>query len=433
MANLEYQNNAEELDLEEAKKMKMMKKKEEEEEMEEGTMGHFPNPRGDKAMPLDKKSVSKMKNMADMEEEAEEEEEEESGKKKMMMMKKKKMSEETLAATTIRTHKTADAPMDDPKAISASKIGMMTSMMGMMSTMHKDDMTSFFDKVQALYHKGKDWGIGNESGHNKDSISTTLGKGNMTPEPMPKLDSKNHWLEDVQAIFQGEDLTEEFRDNVATIFGAAVEARVIAESVRLEEAYEAKLNEELAIFSEEVTSKLDTYLDYVVEQWMKENEVAVESTLRNELAEEFVEGLKSLFAEHYINVPEDKVDVLEVMAEKVAALEEKMDEVISENVELKNFALEVQKEEIFEEVASDLALTQREKFGALAEGIEFDGDLETYGKKLMIVKENYFRGETSTRSSNIEEETFEGDVTETKNVDPRVNAYASVLSRTLKK
>jgi hypothetical protein len=426
MANLEYQNGAEELDLEEAKKMKMMKKREEE-DMEEG----FPNPRGEHGMPLDKKAVGKMKSAAKLEAYEDGECDDKDDMKKMKM--KKKMSEETLAATTIRTHKTADAPMDDSKALSSSKIGMMTSMMGMMSTMHKDDMTSFFDKVQDLFHKGKDWGVGNEEGHNKDSISTTLGKGPMTKDPMPKLDSKNHWLEDVQAIFQGEDLTEEFRDNVATIFGAAVEARVIAESVRLEEAYEAKLNEELAIFNEEVTSKLDTYLDYVVEQWMKENEVAIESTLRNELAEEFVEGLKSLFAEHYINVPENKVDVLEAMADKVAALEEKMDEVISENVELKNFALEVQKEEIFEEVASDLALTQREKFGALAEGIDFDGDLETYGKKLMIVKENYFRGETSTRSSNIEEETFEGDVAETKGVDPRVNAYASVLSRTLKK
>ena len=132
----------------------------------------------------------------------------------------------------------------------------------------------------------------------------------------------------IEEMFNGQDLSEEFKDNVATIFEAAVSAKLIAETVRLEEEFETKLAEEIAIFNEEVTSKLDTYLDYCVENWMKENEVAIESTLRNELASEFVEGLKDLFAEHYINVPEDKVDVLEAMAEKVAALEARLDETI---------------------------------------------------------------------------------------------------------
>jgi len=168
MANLEYQNGAEELDLEEAKKMKMMKKCEEE-DMEEG----FPNPRGEHGMPLDKKAVGKMKSAAKLEAYEDGECDDKDDMKKMKM--KKKMSEETLAATTIRTHKTADAPMDDSKALSSSKIGMMTSMMGMMSTMQKDDMTAFFDKVQDLYHKGKDWGVGDESGHNKHSIDATSG------------------------------------------------------------------------------------------------------------------------------------------------------------------------------------------------------------------------------------------------------------------
>ena len=155
---------------------------------------------------------------------------------------------------------------------------------------------------------------------------------------------------------------------------------------------------------------------------------------RNELAEEFVEGLKNLFAEHYINVPEDKVDVLEAMAEKVAALEVKLDESISENVELKNNLLVSSANEIFENISSDLALTQREKFAALAEGIEFDGDLEVFEKKLMIVKENYFKNDATVSSSNIEEETFEGEINEsTVNVDPSVNRYVQALARTVKK
>jgi uncharacterized protein YjgD (DUF1641 family) len=245
---------------------------------------------------------------------------------------------------------------------------------------------------------------------------------------MPKLNVK----EDIEEMFNGQDLSEEFKDNVATLFEAAVSARVIAEQTRLEEEYETKLQEEVSSIAEEMTSKLDTYLDYVVENWMKENEVAIESTLRNELAEEFIEGLKNLFAEHYISVPEEKVDVLEAMAEKVEALESRLDETISENVELKNYFVEGQRLEIVSELASDLALTQQDKFSALVEGIEFDGDLDVYAKKLMIVKENYFRNE-ATSSSSIEEETFEGEISETRNIDPSVGRYLAAISRTVKK
>jgi hypothetical protein len=166
-----------------------------------------------------------------------------------------------------------------------------------------------------------------------------------------------------------------------------------------------------------------------------ENEVAIESTLRNEIMEEFMDGLKNLFSEHYISVPEDKVDVLEALAEKVNVLEEKLDETISENAALKGTLIEDQARDIFVELASDLALTQQEKFAALAEGIEFDGNLNTYAKKLNIIKENYFRNETTTYSSNIEEETFEGELTESTNryVDPNVNRYVQAISRNIKK
>ena len=125
-------------------------------------------------------------------------------------------------------------------------------------------------------------------------------------------------------------------------------------------------------------------------------------------------------------------DVLEAMAEKVEALESRLDETISENVELRNFVVENERQDIVESLASDLALTQQEKFAALVEGIEFDGDLDIYAKKLMIVKENYFKNET-TSSSSIEEETFEGEVCVSKNMDPTVGRYLDAISRTVKK
>jgi hypothetical protein len=369
--------------------------------------------------------LDEAKHKAKAEEGEEEEEEEESSKK--AHKGKKKMDEETLAASSLHPKARPSEPM--------SKLGAMHGVMNVMAGMGSSDLVNFFNQVQAQFGPGKDWGVGDKSAANQSTIdmkpSDATGKSApKSRDVMPKLNVK----EDIDEMFAGQDLSEEFKDNVSTLFEAAVSARLIAETVRLEEEFETKIQEELAIFNEEVTSKLDTYLDYVVENWMKENEVAIESTLRNELSGEFIEGLKNLFAEHYINVPEDKVDVLEAMAEKVAVLETKLDETISENVELKNFVVENQAREVFVELASDLALTQQEKFAALAEGIEFDGDLDIYTKKLMIVKENYFNNEAPVRSSNIEEETFEGDLNESmRSVDPTVGRYLDAITRTVKK
>jgi hypothetical protein len=234
-------------------------------------------------------------------------------------------------------------------------------------------------------------------------------------------------------MFDGQDLSEEFKESVETLFEAAISARLSLETARLDEEYETKLQEELSVFQEETTTKLDSYLDYVVENWMAENAVAIESTLRNELVDEFVEGLKNLFAEHYIDVPQQKIDVVEALAEKVEALENKLDEMISENVDLKSVLSESKAQEIFVELSSDLALTQQEKFASLAEGIEFDGNLSTYEKKLKIIKENYFKSETSSYSSNIEEETFEGELTENVHIDPSVNRYVRAISKNIKR
>jgi hypothetical protein len=250
---------------------------------------------------------------------------------------------------------------------------------------------------------------------------------------MPKL-KKLSVKEDVEEMFAGSDLSEEFKDNAATLFEAAVNARAMVEIARLEEEYAAAFEESVVEITEELTSKLDSYLDYVTEQWMEANEVAIESTLRNELMEEFIDGLKGLFAEHYIDVPQEKVDVLEALATKVEDLEATLDETINENVELKKVVADVEKDSILESLSEGLALSQVEKFKALAEGIDFDGDLETYARKLAFVKESYFTAKKSVVSTNIEEETFEGEVsTTTVSVDPTVNRYVQAISKTVKK
>jgi hypothetical protein len=256
------------------------------------------------------------------------------------------------------------------------------------------------------------------------------GSGPKTKDAMPKLGVR----EDVEEMFAGQDLSEEFKENAATLFEAAIHARTILEVARLEEEYEEALIEAVTEIQEELSSKVDSYLEYVVESWMEENEVAIESTLRNELMEEFIDGLQGLFAEHYIAVPEDKVDVLEALAQKVEVLEGRLDETINENSELRAVVANVEKNEIFESLCDGLAFSQVEKFRALAEGIDFDGDVETYGKKLSFVKENYFKTKSSVFASNIEEETFEGEEsTNTVSIDPTVNRYVQAISKTVKK
>jgi hypothetical protein len=323
--------------------------------------------------------------------------------------------------------KPASKSIADPK----SRIEMMTAVLKGMDTMPKKDLVKWFDQAQAVFGPGKDHGVGDKSGHNQSSIDMKGGSGPKTRDAMPKLSMK----EDVEEMFSGSDLSEEFKEKASTLFEAAVQARIIAESARLEEEFEEKLVEAINEINEELTTKVDSYLDYVVEQWMEDNAVAIESTLRNELTTEFIEGLKGLFAEHYIDVPQEKISVIESLAEKVEQLEEKLTESISENAELKKAFVEVEKKEVVESFLSDLALSQQEKFTALAEGIDFDGDLEVYSRKLAIIKENYFSADKKAPvSTNIVEETFEGETSpEVVNVDPVMSRYAQAISKSIKK
>lgn len=311
--------------------------------------------------------------------------------------------EETLAAKSIA-----------PKGKAAS----MNAVMDLMSKMSGEDINKFV-ATMTQFGPNKDYGVGDNSEQYRASVA-------MKPSAASAM------KEDLQAIFKGEELSEEFVEKTTTLFEAALNAKITVETTRLEEEYAVKLEEQVAEISEELTNKLDSYLTYTVENWMKENEVAIESTLRNELMEEFIEGLRSLFAEHYISVPQEQVNVLESLADKVNQLQAKLDESINNNNELRGLLVVEAANKIFSELASDLVVSQQEKFAALAEGIEFDGDLEIYAKKLSIIKENYFGGE-SQYSSNIEEETFEGQIAESVNLDPQVNRYVQAIARTIKK
>jgi hypothetical protein len=320
-----------------------------------------------------------------------------------------------------------------------SKIAMMQQAVGAMGAMNKTDMTDWFTKAMALIGHEADHIPSGASASNQSSVDMKTGKGPKTKDAMPKIDHKNNPLatisvkEDVEEMFDGQDLSEEFKEKATTIFEAAVNARATLEIVRLEEEYNTRLEEEVSEIIETLEDKVNDYMDYVVENWMEENSVAIESTLRSEIAEDFISNLKNLFTEHYIDVPQDKVNVIEELANKVDELESRLDETISENVELKNFVIESERVNTISDMCEGLTLSQTEKFEALAEGIVFDGDIDAYKKKLSYVKENYFPKSSKKTTNNIEEETFESDESGVVSSNPEVSAYVNAISRIAKK
>ena len=201
--------------------------------------------------------------------------------------------------------------------------------------------------------------------------------------------------EDVAALTNGEELSEEFKAKAATIFEAAVVNRVKSEMAKLEEQYDAKLQEEVEQITEGLVEKVDGYLNYVVEQWISDNELALESGMKNEIFESFVTGLKGLFEQHYIEVPEEKFDVLGDLQEQVSSTEAKLNEQLEANVALTQEINEMKRTAAISEFAVDMADTDAEKFKGLAEELAFE-DVESFKTKLQTIKENYFGKKQNT-------------------------------------
>ncbi len=236
--------------------------------------------------------------------------------------------------------------------------------------------------------------------------------------------------EHVDALVSGEnDLSEEFKTKAATIFESAIKAKVkeIAES--MEADYNNKLEQESAKAKEELTEKVDSYLSYVVEEWMKENEIALERGIKGEIAEDFITGLKKLFSEHYIDVPDEKYDVLEAQATKIEDLEKKLNEQIEKNVELNKDNADKTRNEVMAEVAADLADTQKEKFAKLAEEIEYSTS-EDFKKKCETIKESYF-GKKESKDESLDDVAAAGPSSlNSEDLSKAMAAYTAAISKT---
>ena len=238
--------------------------------------------------------------------------------------------------------------------------------------------------------------------------------------------------EDVEALLAGEELSEDFQEKARTIFETAIKAKVATVQEELKAQYEATLEEEVSAIKSELTERVDAYLEYVAEEWMTENKLAVESGLKAEMTESFLTGMKGLFEEHYVTIPEEKYDVLSTMVEKLDEMENKLNEQIKSNIALNQRLAESVADVIFSDVCEGLALSQKEKLASLAENVEFDSE-DTYREKLVTLRKSYFpenAGAQRDESETISEST---DTEATTSVSPLMEGYLSTLSRVSKK
>ena len=313
--------------------------------------------------------------------------------------------------------------VEEAVSIPKTKAGMIKALYDQLNGMKKADLSDSFTKILGSTLSEQD---------EEDEDEEEEEEKPMESKKLKKEDLDINVKDDMDALVSGEDLSEEFKTKASTIFEAAVSAKVISEVNQRIEELETNYKKEISEAKEEhlstITEKVDGYLNYVTEEWMKENELAVEKGIRSELVEDFMTGLKNLFTEHYIDIPEEKVDLVDDLFEKVEELEQKLDESINTSVDFKKELAEYKRAETLREVSKDLADTEKEKLGKLAEGIDFE-DKSQYTEKLEVIKENYFpKQQSETITEELENSEKEQPSSEPV-IDPIMSKYASALTR----
>jgi hypothetical protein len=266
----------------------------------------------------------------------------------------------------------------------------------------------------------------------KSAAAPTTKPSDASPDKQEMLGGGQKTMkEDIEALFADDStISEEFKSKVSTIFEARVQDRISQIEEETESRYAGMLEEAVESIKQDLTEKVDDYLSYIVEQWMEENQIAIESGLRSEMTEDFIAGLRNLFAENFIDVPAEKVDLVEELASKVEELESKLDEEIERGVSYAKALVESRKSEITREVCEGLTATQVEKIKALAESVDFSTE-EEYQEKLETIRENYFpSGVKKASESQLQEEVTDGSEKQIVSHDPLVAAVANAISKT---
>ena len=291
-----------------------------------------------------------------------------------------------------------------------------------MAAMHKEMKGMKKKDLQAAYGEMMKMGM-----HEEESKKELKALEDAKAEIEEKIKSISV-KEDVDALTEGEELSEEFKEKAATVFEAAVKSKMRSEVERISEAYQTEKDQEMEAFKDELTEKVDTYLNYVVEEWSKENELAIERGLKGEIAEDFISGLKQLFEDHYIDVPDEKYDVLEAQSEKIAELEEKINEEIQKNVNISQQNSGLVREQVIAEVSEDLADTEIEKFKSLTEDVDFV-DEESFREKLSTLKESYFPKVATSSNAGTSFDDEDGGTAQDVDTTDTMQKYMSAISR----
>ena len=324
--------------------------------------------------------------------------------------------EETLSEMEDEDDKEEAMGAGDPKKLNMTKMQMQDKMISSMKKMNKGQMERM---MVAAYNAM-------EMETEKEPTEEEKSKSEAVEKRVKEIDVKEH----VDALMNGEgDLSEEFKRKAATVFEAAVKSKVRDEVSRIEDDYRKELDENINANKDELTTKVDTYLNYVCEEWTKENELAIERGLKGEIAEDFISGLKQLFEDHYIDVPNEKYDVLEAQSEKISQLEAKLNEAIEKNVSMKTDNAKLVREQVISEMSSDLAETEIEKFKSLTEDVDFE-DEDSYKEKLETLKENYFPKQKTVVAETVD--NVETGNAQDIDVSNSMTAYMSAIGRVAK-
>ena len=298
-----------------------------------------------------------------------------------------------------------DEEMEEEEEI-MSKKDLMAAMHKKMEGMNKKDLMATYGVMKSGYHEETEVDEEVIENHIKD------------------IDVSS----DVEALVDGEDLSEEFKEKAATIFEAAVKSKTREEIKRIAEEQQAAMAVEIDEYKDTLSEKVDQYLDYVVEEWMKENELAIERGLKGEIAEDFISGLKQLFEDHYIDVPDERYDVLEAQSDKIAELEEQLNSVMENNIKMNSVNSELVREQVITEVASDLTDTEIEKFASLVEDVDF-GDEDGFRAKLDTLKESYFPKVENLEETFIHDEDDYGSAAQDIDTSDTMQKYMSAIGR----
>ena len=315
--------------------------------------------------------------------------------------------------TVASIKKSASKKAEPPK----TKAGLINASYKAMSTMTKEELSAFYDKLVNVQEET----IAEESEVAAEEVVAEE----------TQVEIKVDFQEDLNALVsEQEDLSEEFKDKAAVIFEAAVKSKISEEIDRLEEQYKTELSEEVAQVKSELAEKVDGYLSYVVEQWMEENKVAVEVGLRAEIAESFINGLKGLFEQHYVEVPESKYDLVDDLATKVGELEEQLNKSTEDNIKLNEQVCTMRRDQIITEATQGMVEIDAAKLKNLVEDVDFESE-ETFTKKVSIVKESYFKAKKVQTVDESDDVATDASGTLLEASSP-MTKYVTALSRTTK-